>query len=337
MRGGRRVATLRVALALAVCAIGAVACGGPEPTTVVATFDDVIDLTVNAVVKIADVDVGYVEDIALSDDNRARVTLQVSPDLDLPSVVAARLRKTSVLGERYVQLLPDRDSGGSFPDGGEITDTGLLPDLEEVVLTSTDLLIAISTDTLAGAIEAGSAGLDGRGATLGGVIDDLDAIVSTYNANSDDLVALIDGLDGFLDSVGPNAALHGRSLEEAADFVRVLAEEDDRLVDALVDLQDLAVTGEDVIVTHRERFDDFVVRLERLTGELVEEQSFIADLNAVATHNFNTIRGVNAEHAQVLLDIIVCGINDDPTSPVRACEDPPQGQPRPEPRPPQDF
>lgn len=334
---GRRVAALRVALALAACAIGAVACGGPAPITVVATFDDVIDLTENAVVKIADVDVGYVQQIALSEDNRARVTLQVSPDLELPSVVAVRLRKTSVLGERYVQLLPDLASGGSFPDGGEITDTGLLPDLEEVVLTSTDLLIAISTDTLAGAIEAGAAGLDGRGATLGGVIDDLDAIVSAYNANSDDLVALIDGLEGFLDSVGPNAELHGRSLEEAADFVRVLAEEDDRLVDALVDLQDLAVTGEDIIVTHRERFDDFVVRLERLSGELVEEQPFIADLNAVASHNFNTIRGVNAEHAQVLLDIIVCGINDDPTSPVRACEDPPQGQPRPEPRPPQPF
>ena len=331
----RRVAAALAVLAL--CAVGAAACGGEPPSTAVAVFDDVVDLTVNAAVKVTDVDVGYVQSIELSEDLRARVTMALDPTLTLPSVVAARIRKTSVLGERFVQLVPDNASGGTFPDGGEITDTGVLPDLEEVVETSTDLLVALSTDIIAGAIEAGSAGLDGRGPTLGGTIDDLDAIVSTYNANSDDVVALIAALDDFLDTVGPNAALHGRSLEEAADFVRVLAEEDDRLVDALVDLTDLAETGEDIIVTHRSRFDDFVVRLDRLTAELLTEREYLADLNAIAVHNFNTIRGVNAEHAQVLLDFLVCGINDTPGNPVRACEDPPQGRPQPVPRPPQPF
>jgi ABC-type transporter Mla subunit MlaD len=40
-------------------------------------------------------------------------------------VVAARLRKTNVLGERFIELVPDRDSGGRFDPDTIITETRL--------------------------------------------------------------------------------------------------------------------------------------------------------------------------------------------------------------------
>src|SRR5690606_29519372 len=103
------------------------------------------------------------------------------------------------------------------------------------------------------------------------------------------------------------------------------------------DLQDLAVTGEDLIRTHRQRMDDVVVRVNRLTDEIVER---LGDLDSLLPnwhqHNHNTIRGVNAEHAQVILDFIVCGLNDQPGDPVRACTAPPQAF-TPDVRPPQEW
>ena len=46
-------------------------------------------------------------------------------------------------------------------------------------------------------------------------------------------------------------------------------------------------------------------------------------------HNHNTIRGINAEHAQLVADLVVCGVNDLPGDPIRSCYDPPQGRERP--------
>ncbi|AXV08010.1 MCE-family lipoprotein LprK (MCE-family lipoprotein Mce1e) [Euzebya pacifica] len=310
-------------------------CSSDDATVVLATFDDVADLTTNASVRLADVPIGTVADIELDSELQAMVTMEIDPEVALPGRLRARLRKTSVLGERFIDLVPVGE-GGEWISGNEVEDTEVVPELEEVIQTSTDLLIAVSTDTLAGAIRSGAEGLDGRGATLGEIIDDLNAVSTTYNANSADLVRLLEGLDQFLDTVGPQAEMHGRALEEIQQFTRVLAEEDDNLVDTLVNLQDLAETGTDIMVTHQQRIDDFVFRLDGITEELTRESTLTAlDRLFVnlAQHNFSTIRGVNNEHAQVVLDFIVCGVNDEPGDPVRACRTPPQGREIPTPRP----
>ena len=320
---------------LATLALLAGGCTGTDDTVVLATFEDVADLTTNASVRLADVPIGTVADIELDSELQAMVTMEIDPDVALPGRLRARLRKTSVLGERFIDLVPVGE-GGEWISGNEVEDTEVVPELEEVIQTSTDLLIAVSTDTLAGAIRSGAEGLDGRGATLGQIIDDLNAVSTTYNANSADLVRLLDGLDQFLDTVGPQAEMHGRALAEVQQFTRVLAEEDDNLVDTLVNLQDLAETGTDIMVTHQQRIDDFVLRLDGITEELTRESTLTAlDRLFVnlAQHNFSTIRGINNEHAQVVLDFIVCGINDIPGDPVRGCNTPPQGREIPTPRP----
>lgn len=334
--------TRRARWLLAGCAVLALAltgCGGQEGTVVRATFDDVVDLTPRSAVKIADVTVGTVRTIELAGDHRALVTVTVDPDVALPSQVSARLRKTNVLGERFVELVPDRGSGGRFVSGSMVEDAVVVPELEELVFAGTDLVAAVAADRLAGAIEAGAEGLGGRGQTLNVVLDDLGEIIATYSANRDDTVRLIDGLEGFLADVGPEADLHGQALEELLRFNRVLSEEDERLLDTLSEIRALANTGTDIITTHRERIDDFFTRITRLTDEIVSRDDDLSRLFfEVQRHNKSTIAGVNTEHAQIILDFIVCGINDEPGDPVRSCElQAPGGRPPPQPRPPQDY
>lgn len=342
-RRGRRLprrSGRQALVTLAACTLLAAGCStGTEPTVVTAEFSDVIDLVENSAVKIADVDVGTVDTIELTDDNQALVTMTVSGQHQLPANVAAHLRKTNVLGERYVALIPDTATGGSFDAERTITDTVVVPEFEEVIGSGTELIAAIAADTLAGAIEAGATGLDdGRGQTLGTLLDDLQTTVGAYDENSGDIVALLDGLDAFLAEAAPQAELHGRAVEELARFAQVLAEEDDHLVDSLVSVTDLADSGTDLIVTHRQRMDDFFVRFEALTGELVQPESELDALfPTFARHNRNVIRGVNAEFAQVILDIIVCGVNDEPGDQLRTCDTPPSARPVPQPRPPQEY
>lgn len=335
MNSGR----VRFAACAAFAALVLSACGGVQDQTVaLAEFDDVVDLTARGAVKIADVPVGVIDEIELTDDNQALVHMSIDPEVELPSRVTARLRKTSVLGERFIELVPDRDSGGSFESGTLIADTVVVPEIEEAIFAGTDVVVAITADTLAGAIQAGAEGLDGRGGTLGQLIEDLGLIVSTYDRNSEDLVRLLSGFEEFLAEVGPQAELHGRALEQLADFTGVLNEEDERLIQTLSQVRELANTGTDIMQTHEQRIDSFFTRFEVISGELTARDRDLRRLFAeLSGHNYHVIRGINREHAQIIADFIVCGLNDIPGDPVRSCEDPPSGRERPEPRPRQDF
>lgn len=320
----------RVLLVLVALAVALPACGGPEQFTVQARFDDVADLVERNSVQVADVRVGSVTKIELTDNYEALVTMEIDPEVELPSQVSAQLRKTNVLGERFVELVPDPSSGGRLEEGTLITDTRLVPDLEDVVRTGSELLAAVTADKIAGAIEAGATGLGGRGQTFSTLLDDLTEIVHTYDQNSDDIVQLIEGLDGFLSDVGPEAQMHGEAFAELARGARALNQEDERLLDTLDDVRDLANTGTDIMVTHRERTDVFFNRFNKITKELVRREKDLDRLfYEVYKHNFNTIRGVNQEHGQIFQDFVVCGINDTPGDAVRGCEDLPQGRKRP--------
>ncbi len=328
---------LRLAAAVAAVALLASGCSRDAGTEVNAVFADVGDLTTGHAVKIADVQVGTVTEVALTDDYDATVSMRVEPDVTLPADLSARLRKTNLLGERYVELLPG-PGGGRFKSGDTIARTSTVPELEEVVSSGTEVLLAVAADRLAGAIEAGSEGLDGRGEKLGDIVTDLNVIIDAYENNSGDLVRLINGFDQFMAKAGPKADVHGRALRELKRFTQTVEEEDERLIDALTEVRDLARTGTDIITTHRRDFDEFFVRFERITDEIREHDVQVEELISNAHgHNYNTIRGINAEQAQVFFDFIVCGLNDDPGDPVRACRTPPQGVPKPKPRPVQDY
>src|SRR5690554_999276 len=118
----------RLAL-LAVLALVAVGCnpGGSDTIELTATFDDVGDLVTNAHVRAGDVPIGLVTDIDLGEHHQAVVTMQVKRDTGLPARTEAALNRTSLLGERYIDLRPLED-GGELTDGTRLTDTRVVTD-----------------------------------------------------------------------------------------------------------------------------------------------------------------------------------------------------------------
>lgn len=318
-----------LAAAITVAALALAGCAGDDRELVV-IFDDVLDLAPRSAVKIADVQVGTIRRITLDEDLAGRVELVVTADVDLPERVSARLRKTSLLGERFVELVPDDASGGSIEWGSTITETEVVADFEELVGSGSTLLAAVAADDLAAGIEAGAIGLGGRGETLDATLANLDLIVHTYTEHADDLLAAIDGFESFLADVGPESALHGEALTEVRRAVRALSEEDERLLDALADMRSLSRTGTDIITTHRDRMDATLADLTAITGELTRRRADLERLLPELTmHNRNAWSGVNNESAQIFADMLFCGWNETPGHPVRDCNNPPQGTPRP--------
>src|SRR5690606_38486562 len=76
---------------------------GDAPYSLTIEFTDVVDLVPQSLVKVADVPVGTVSDIEVGPDWTAQVTVLVNGDVVLPPDVNARVRTTSLLGEKFVE------------------------------------------------------------------------------------------------------------------------------------------------------------------------------------------------------------------------------------------
>ena len=81
------------------------ACGGGT-YSVTATFDDVGDLQKSGAVQVADVRVGKISSIKLTDDFRAKVSMAIEKSVHIPKNSEALVRTTSLLGEKFVELRP---------------------------------------------------------------------------------------------------------------------------------------------------------------------------------------------------------------------------------------
>ena len=97
------------AIAYLSLSIGGISYKGPKGFRLVANFDEIGGLKPRAPVVISGVKVGEVADIGLSDDYRAKVTLNVDPSLKLPLDTTASIVTSCVLGDRYVSLQPGGD------------------------------------------------------------------------------------------------------------------------------------------------------------------------------------------------------------------------------------
>lgn len=92
------------AIAYLSLSVGGLSYTGATGLKLFAGFDEIGGLKTRAPVVISGVKVGQVGDIALGDDYRARVELDLDPKLKLPKDTSASIVTSGVLGERYVSL-----------------------------------------------------------------------------------------------------------------------------------------------------------------------------------------------------------------------------------------
>ncbi len=223
--------------------------GGPVEVT--AIFDDSSDLVVNHSVQVADVRVGSIKGIELTDDFRALVTLELRDGLELPADSVAVLRQTSLLGEKFVEIRPrsDDDCGdgprpeGVLVDGDELACTIQAPELESVTEQAVEILsvvVANRVEDLQVLVETGAVGFGGREAELRGLIDDLVTLSSTLADQTGNLVAIIDGLDSASATLAAGSSEIDGLLVNLAEATTVLSDNRGQLIATLEELTRLA-------------------------------------------------------------------------------------------------
>ncbi|HEX9991856.1 MAG TPA: MlaD family protein [Acidimicrobiales bacterium] len=332
MRPRLRLPALVVAASLLLPSCGMVG-GGGDTVTVHATFDDVADLANGAPVHYADVLVGHVTDIRLDrTGTRAELVLEVDRDADVPANVEARVRRTTPLGEKFVDLRPlgDVDEGEALADGTTVVRTEVVPDVEQLIASGTDLFAALSASEIAILLDEGAEAFGGKGKQLRELLGDLGTVVEGYAGRTRTIEQLIDAIDELAAATGPAAEANATSIEHLAETTRILDEQDDRLFDLIRSLNRLAVEGGSILDEHLDEMAVQIDGLRSVTSALAAEQQALGDLlEFTPAHNEALERGVKDDFVQVLNDFVICGLpggGEDPSSPLNSCSYVPTAQ-----------
>jgi len=84
--------------------VGGISYGGPGGLNLYANFDEIGGLKTRAPVVISGVKVGSVKTIGLNDDYRARVMMDLNPEVEIPVDSSISIVTAGLLGDRYLSV-----------------------------------------------------------------------------------------------------------------------------------------------------------------------------------------------------------------------------------------
>jgi phospholipid/cholesterol/gamma-HCH transport system substrate-binding protein len=189
--------------------LGGIRLGRDEGYLLHVTFDSAAGLDKGSSVRVAGVEVGRVKEILLK-DNRARLVLEIRPDVRIGQDFTAVLTTSGLLGEKYLEFIPGSPSAPPLPEGSEITRTDSYVDMDRLITLLSDV-----SEDLKVASESISKVLGGPEGekTLRGIVTNIEALSSRVNRlverNERQFERVLGNLDEFtllLKNEGPSIA-----------------------------------------------------------------------------------------------------------------------------------
>lgn len=243
---------------------------GDEPYRVTVHFDDALNLVPQASVRVNDVPVGRVADIRLSEDNAsAVVTVLVNGETVLPENATARLRQSSLLGAKFVELgAPEGTRSRGRLTGGDVIPvelTGRNPEIEEVLGALSMLLNGGGIAQLRVIVEELNRALSGNEGRIRSLLSRLDEVVGRLDRQKEDITRAIDGLNRLSSTLRAQTGNITKALEDLGPGVKVINEQRDQLVTMLKSLDRLSGVTVDTINRSRQ---DLIADLRALAPTL---------------------------------------------------------------------
>ncbi|MFB7597140.1 MCE family protein [Streptomyces sp. NPDC056160] len=282
---------------------------GSHPYTVTAELDDVLSLVPQASVKVDDVAVGRVTAIRL-DGWKARVTMKINGDVRLPSDAGARLEQSSLLGEKYVQLVaPAKDtSTGHLTDGSEIpiTRTGRNTEVEEVFGALSLLLNGGGVNQLKTITRELNTAIGGREPEVRSMLRRVDTLVTDLDQHRGDITDALDSVNRLAATLAHRKTDVQTVLTGLSPGLKTLDEQRGALLTMLRSLDTLSGVAVSTVNASK---DDMVADLKALAPTLKALADAGTDLpdslQALLTYPFTdeVLRGVKGDYLNVYLNM----------------------------------
>lgn len=251
---------------------------GENPYHVTVQFDDVLDLVAHSAVKVNNVPVGTVEDIRLGADGwTAEAILTINRDVVLPANAVARLRQSSLLGEKFVELVAPADLPADWqgpqvatvPGGTTLSEGDVIPlrrssvgvEVEEIFGAMSMLFNGGGIGQLQTINRELSTVMDGNETEIKAFLDSMNEIVSNLDGHRNEITAALDGLDTLATTLAGRKEQISAALTDLSPGLDSLADQRTQLVTMLESLDELSTVAVDTINRSKA---DMVADLEAL-------------------------------------------------------------------------
>jgi phospholipid/cholesterol/gamma-HCH transport system substrate-binding protein len=249
---------------------GGKAVSSGDAITVTAEFTDALNVVPRTAVMVDDVPVGQVSQIDRVGWH-AKITMQVRKDLDLPANTVAEIRQTSLLGEKYVALLPPTGTAptGRLADGDNIplSSTSRNPEVEEVLGALSFVLSGGGIGQLRTISTELNKMMTGRTEDMRDLLGRINTLVGTLDDQKDDIVTAMEGINRLTATLNKERRTIGTAIDAIGPAVKVLNHQHEALVTMLRELDKLGQVGTRVIRGSR---DNLVATLQHLEPTLRE-------------------------------------------------------------------
>ena len=242
---------------------------GSERMTVYVQMPDTLALNVNSRVRVADVFVGRVRAIELK-NWVATLTLDMEPNLGLPSNALASIGQTSLLGSQHVELEPPPDPSGELRSGDTISlqNSSAFPTTERVLASIATILRGGGVQNLETIQTEIFNVLNGRGDQIREFLNKLDTFTDELNQQSRDITRAIDSTDRLLSIVAQRNNTLDQVLTEFPPLIKHFAETRDLFADAVEALGRVSTAAENALAPASDNLNTNLENLQRPLKQL---------------------------------------------------------------------
>ena len=221
---------------------------GSERMTIYVQMPDTLALNVNSRVRVADVFVGRVRAIELK-NWVATLTLDLEPNLGLPSNALARIGQTSLLGSQHVELEQPPDPSGELRSGDTIPlkNSSAFPSTERVLASIATILRGGGVQNLETIQTEIFNVLNGRGDQIREFLNKLDVFTGELNKQTQDITRAIDSTNRLLSIVAQRNDTLDRVLTEFPPLIKHFDETRDLFADAVEALGRISVAADNAL------------------------------------------------------------------------------------------
>lgn len=268
-----------------VVALALVVLSGADRRTITVDFERSVSLYEGSKVRILGVDVGTVEKLTPRGQNvRARISWD--GEYDVPADAKAVIVSPSVVGDRFVQLVPAYTGGAKLNDGAHIDQsrTGTPTELDETYAALDRVATTLGPKGLneEGAVSdllANSAkNLDGKGAEIRESIAALSKLTKTADGSKDELFASVEQIERFVSALEANDDSVRRFNASLAGVSDVLAGEGDDLQLAVRELASALQQVQGYVAENRTSLRRNVDGLSKVTTSLSKQRKELAKI-----------------------------------------------------------
>lgn len=223
------------------------------PTTdVKAVFNSASGIVKDAVVMIAGVEVGHVKSIGL-DNDKAVININLNEGVKVSKDVKAVVRAKSLLGEKFVELIPYKSS--SYLENGDVITNTVTPvEIDQLVTTLGPILIK-----------------------LGPVLEKI---------NPEDVTDMFKTLSGALKG---KEEYIGRIISNTDGLLKFLTSNEVKFNRIVSNVDDLGIEAKGLISENKPRIKNIMINTDKIVGDFSGRSDEIAKKIDLITSNLETI------------------------------------------------